>query len=427
MNYWKKRAEKFQKLKEKYDSSFQEPSPNGRYIILSQNDHNANRIEKNIKRSDLNYEPISYDKVIRQKKSIDNVLSEKKVIVIKKTGIGIIKLSDEEFKSSNKHSDFLIIPDLKIQNSNQQSSEEILTHDDPNAKMTYGIRMGEIKLDSHFKGKQVSIAILDTGIDKKHPDLKDKIADGKSWVDNENDFCDTNGHGTHCAGIIVGGMDSNGLRYGVAPEAKLFVGKVLDHNGEGFLSNLLCAIDWAIKNECNIISMSLTSKLYDISNAVHSDLFEKAEKKRIVMIAAAGNNSDHSSGTTHIISNPAASHSVIAVGAIDEYYKLYNKSNVGVYPRLPLGFVAPGVDIYSTWLSKNGERNYKTCTGTSASAPFIAGIFALTISKFHNNRRINSYRRRASPEQLLNAINRNVLDPWDNSNLYGIGLPLAPK
>ncbi len=430
MNYFNKRNLKFEKLKSQYDSEPQKISDNGRYIILSKKERHRYTIKKNIRKSNLNYETINYKDTIKQKNKVNDVLSGRNVIILEKTEIGIVELSPEELNLLKGNESLIIEPDSKISLVNNESCLDEDNTGIDSSFMTYGLGLANVDLDSKYKGKGVKIAILDTGIDKKHPDLMNKIVHGRSWIGNDDDYQDENGHGTHCAGIAVGEIDPNGKRYGVAPEASLCIGKVLNHEGEGFLSNLLFAIDWAIQKNCNIISMSLSSRLFDVTNVIHANVFTKAYNNKVLMVAAAGNSSDHSSGITNFISNPAAHDLVNAIGAIDKNHKLYNRSNVGLHPVLTLGFVAPGVNIYSTWLSANEERKYKYCSGTSTATPFVAGIFALTISKIHNNLRPNENRHRASVERLLTTISYNIFNPgnsWRDINKYGIGLPLAPR
>ena len=114
------------------------------------------------------------------------------------------------------------------------------------------------------RGKGVVVAILDTGIDTTHPDLKDRIIDGRNFTfeGRFNDITDRNGHGTHVAGTIAGSEDGEGV-VGVAPEADLLICKVLDRNGSGSYRSITQAIRWATKwrgpngERVRIINMSL--------------------------------------------------------------------------------------------------------------------------------------------------------------------------
>src|SRR5262249_34921040 len=110
---------------------------------------------------------------------------------------------------------------------------------------------------SPFTGKGVTVAVLDTGIDKAHPAFSGLEIIGRNFTAGElDDYNDTNGHGTHCAGTIFG-RAVNGKRIGVAPGiTKALVGKVLGPGG-GSTGTLFAAIIWAIENKAQIITMSL--------------------------------------------------------------------------------------------------------------------------------------------------------------------------
>ncbi|MCH7535853.1 MAG: S8 family serine peptidase, partial [Bacteroidetes bacterium] len=142
---------------------------------------------------------------------------------------------------------------------------------------------GIIDVWRQTKGEGVRVAILDTGIDIDHPDLKDAIVETSDFTGDGIE--DESGHGTHCAGIIGARLNSVGF-VGVAPSCELLIGKVLNNNGEGALEWVAAGIDWATEKGANIISMSLggnssSNKLYE---SVHSSLASGT-----CIICAAGN------------------------------------------------------------------------------------------------------------------------------------------
>jgi subtilisin family serine protease len=146
-------------------------------------------------------------------------------------------------------------------------------------------------------GAGVTVAVLDTGIDLDHPDFRGRFiegADAVSFVEGE-DVRDLNGHGTHCAGVIAGPVSpACGTRYGVAPQVKLLVGKVLrGTEGEGYDSDILDGIDWAADQGAQIVSMSLGAPRNP--GAPYNTVYERVAAHFLrgaqgpLLIAAAGN------------------------------------------------------------------------------------------------------------------------------------------
>lgn len=219
-------------------------------------------------------------------------------------------------------------------------------------------------------GLEIKVAIIDTGIDKDHPDLVDNIMDGVNFVKIRGKIIadlwdDDNGHGTHCAGIVAAVDNDIGV-IGVAPQAYLYGVKVLDRRGSGYVSDVILGIQWSIDNGMQVINMSLgtssdVQSLHDACNA--------AEAAGIVVIAAAGNSGDTDPDSDVIY--PAKYDSVIAVAATDDTDTRASWSSDG--PEVELA--APGVDIYSTW--KGGD--YETKSGTSMAAPHVTGTVALML------------------------------------------------
>jgi major intracellular serine protease len=224
------------------------------------------------------------------------------------------------------------------------------------------------------KGSGIVVAVLDTGIDMFHPDLKDNIIDGRNFTNEgcKDDYQDLNGHGTHCAGTIAGIENDSGV-VGVAPEAKLLIGKVLDSNGSGSYSSIIDGIKWATnwkgKNgeKTRIISMSLGGS-YNDKNLEKAIL--EACAKGIVVVVASGNEGDNKE-ETYEYGYPALYNECITVGAIDENRKIAYFSN----NHKQVDVVAGGVDVLSTY----PVNQYARLSGTSMSTPHIAGALALLI------------------------------------------------
>lgn len=222
-------------------------------------------------------------------------------------------------------------------------------------------------------GIGVNVAVIDTGIDKTHPDLVDNIQGGENFVaksffkdPDPNKWSDDNGHGSHVAGTIAAVDNIIGV-VGVAPDANLWGVKVLDRRGSGYTSNVIAGITWAIDNNMQVINMSLGSS--SDTQALH-DAVDAANAAGIVVVAAAGNSGD-GDGTTNKVIYPAKYDSVIAVAATDENDNTPSWSSEGEEVEL----AAPGVGIYSTW--KDG--GYDTKNGTSMASPHVAGTVALML------------------------------------------------
>lgn len=236
---------------------------------------------------------------------------------------------------------------------------------EPSQVTPWGITQIKAHLASNT-GADITVAVVDTGIDADHPDLKSNILGGVNFVPtgrkvDPNRWNDDNGHGTHVAGTIAAVDNSIGV-IGVAPNVGLYAVKVLDRKGSGYLDWVISGIEWAITQDVDIITMSLST---DSDVQELEDVCIKAENAGIVVVAASGN--DGSS-----VDYPAAYDSVIAVGATDNTDTRVYWSNYG--PELEL--VGPGVSILSTW----NDGGYNTISGTSMATPHVTGTVALTLN-----------------------------------------------
>lgn len=210
------------------------------------------------------------------------------------------------------------------------------------------------------EGKAIKVAVLDSGIDYTHPDLGINYRGGESFVEDETDPMDYNGHGTHCAGTIAAAFTGAGV-VGVAPAAYLYAVKVLGRTGSGAWSNLIAGIDHAVNNiGAHILSMSLGAP--SAPAAVHS-MCDMAHDRGALLIAAAGNEAGP-------VGAPAVFDSVMAISAIDEAGGLASFSNRG--PEIDL--CAPGVNV----LSCAPGGGYRSLSGTSMACPHVAGAAAVT-------------------------------------------------
>jgi len=220
---------------------------------------------------------------------------------------------------------------------------------------------------STSRGKGIRVAVLDTGIDFNHPDLKSNYVDGVSFVKGAPTPMDDHCHGTHCAGTIAAATNGAGV-VGVAPEASLYAVKVLDKNASGLFSWSIAGIDWCIKNHMHIVSMSLgcdtvPDALELICNAAWS--------KGLLIVAGAGNQEANPVPPQQSnVDYPARYKNVVAVSSVDANDMIAPNSGRG--PEVDL--CAPGVDVLSTL--PNG--NYGKMSGTSVACPHVSGVAALT-------------------------------------------------
>lgn len=262
-----------------------------------------------------------------------------------------------------------------------------------------------------YTGKGVKIAVIDSGINSKHPDLS--VAGGASMIDNTSPFTDGAGHGTHVAGVIAALNNSIGV-VGAAPDAEIYSVKVLASSGVGSLEDVLEGIQWAIDQDMDIINLSLTTD-YNIPEL--EALLKKANELGIIIVAAAGNIEIVDTRGNYIpnkgdVLYPARYPSVIAVGSTDTNNRLSGFSYRG--PSIEI--VAPGQGIYSTFstIATSGHDDYESSEGTSVSTPFVSAVFAQYKEAYPH----------LTNAQLRASVKRSVIDLGlkGKDNLYGHGL-----
>lgn len=218
-------------------------------------------------------------------------------------------------------------------------------------------------------GADVTVAIVDTGVQSTHPDLTGRVLPG--WCTycspQSSSSEDVHGHGTHVSGIL-GAIPNNGqFGCGINWGAMILPVRCLSSSGTGTESQCADAIEWAADHGADIISMSLQ---YYTGGTPLSDAVNYAFGSGVLLIAAAGNNR----GNT--IAYPARFDHCMCVGATTQTDTVYSGSNYG--PQVDLS--APGVDIYSTWFGSSSAYQ----TGTSMATPFVSGTAALLMSYNHS-------------------------------------------
>ncbi|ANE49033.1 hypothetical protein SY83_18965 [Paenibacillus swuensis] len=212
-----------------------------------------------------------------------------------------------------------------------------------------------------LSGSEVRIAVLDTGI-AKHPDLS--VSGRFSTLDFKEKKLDGNGHGTHVSGTAAALNNKIGV-VGVSPAVRLYGVKVLDSNGEGYVSDLVEGIAWCMKHGIQVVNMSLGT--VEGSRALKA-IVRKAHRKGVVIIASAGNEGNEAAS----IDYPAKYKETIAVAASDRKNRVAGYSSRGA----GVDVTAPGTDVLST----SSSGGYTRMSGTSMATPHAAGTAALMLS-----------------------------------------------
>ncbi|MFJ9881872.1 S8 family serine peptidase [[Kitasatospora] papulosa] len=229
-----------------------------------------------------------------------------------------------------------------------------------------------------FDGKGTTVAVLDTGIDATHPDVKDRVKQSRSFVPGE-EVVDGNGHGTHVASTIAGsGAASDGANKGVAPATDLIVGKVLSNEGSGADSGIIEAMEWAKAEGADVVSMSLGSSIPDDGGDPMAQAVDALSADGgPLFVIAAGN--AYGAGT---IGSPGSAASALTVAAVDKQDRRADFSSMGPLVRsygLKPDLSAPGVDINAAASrSVPGiDGMYQSMSGTSMATPHVAGAAAV--------------------------------------------------
>nr|WP_055527958.1 S8 family serine peptidase [Streptomyces graminilatus] len=235
-----------------------------------------------------------------------------------------------------------------------------------------------------YDGKGVKVAVLDTGLDATHPDLQGQVIATKNFSTAAGTN-DAQGHGTHVASTIAGtGALSGGKYKGVAPGAKLLIGKVLNDKGEGNDSGIMAGMEWAAEQGADVISLSLGGADTPGVDPMEATVNRLSETKGVLFTIAAGNEGEQGSRT---IDSPGAAADALTVGAVDGHDELASFSSTGPTAdgALKPDVTAPGVGITAaaakgSALAKQVGENppgYMSISGTSMATPHVAGAAAI--------------------------------------------------
>ncbi|WP_338778692.1 S8 family peptidase [Metabacillus sp. FJAT-52054] len=272
---------------------------------------------------------------------------------------------------------------------------------DLKASVLYHLNTLNIPEASKLAGKhKVRVAVVDTGVDAKHPELKNKIKGNKNVMNPaQNGLVDV--HGTHVSGIIAAEKNNGTGGYGINPNADILS---IDVFNRSFFANdyvVAQGILTAIEQKAQVINLSLSSWF---PSPIIEDAVQKAIDANITVVAAAGNSG------LNIQEYPASFEGVIAVGSTNSKNKLSGYSTFG--PSVDV--VAPGEDVYSTLFDFEKGSSYGKMSGTSMSSPAVAGVVSLMLSK----------NPKLTPYQINYILNKTAKDlgtkGYDIS--YGNGL-----
>lgn len=298
--------------------------------------------------------------------------------------------------------------------------------------------------ESPFDGTGVTVAVLDTGIDPNHPAFKGVDLVQQNFTTEAGN--DIHGHGTHCAGTIFG-QDVDGTRIGIARHIKRgLIGKVLGEGG-GSSATLARAIQWALHEGANVISMSLgidfpgyvdwlvKKERMDINPATSLALEEYRANVNLftelanfvaaygafgegaIIVAASGNESERPRYEISV-APPAAGTGIIAVGALGKSSKGYAIAN---FSNNQADIAAPGVDILS---ADAGTTGLVSMSGTSMATPHAAGIAALWAQRQLET--IGRIENQSLMAQLVASGTYDPLVPESEEDDVGTGMIQAP-
>lgn len=233
---------------------------------------------------------------------------------------------------------------------------------------------------SGLTGKGTKVAVLDTGYDRDHPDLKKAVTASQDFTD-DGDVQDLQGHGTHVSSIIAGSGAASGGRYaGVAPGAELIEGKVLANDGYGYDSWILAGMEWAVAQDARVVNMSLgSSRASDGTDPLSSAVDRLSDEHGTLFVIAAGNSGDRT------ISAPGAADAALTVGSVTKSGEMSEFSSRGPRqgrPAVKPEISAPGSSIVAARAAGTLDdsavtERYASLSGTSMASPHVAGAAAL--------------------------------------------------
>jgi len=293
--------------------------------------------------------------------------------------------------------------------------QAFLTPDDPHYDLQWGLNNANgIDIDApkawdyETGANDIIIAIVDTGVDLDHPDLKERIlTSGHDFISGVDYADDDNEHGTHVAGIACA-AGNNGIGIaGVAWNCFILPVKVLDSSGSGYDSNIAAGIRYAAENYAKVINLSLGGSVN--GETLRNTIIDINANYDCIMCASSGNEDKET------ISYPAGYPEVIAVGAINELGERCDVDDWGMSGPVKLGssygtyidLVAPGDKIYSCY----NDGSYKEMSGTSMACPFVSGVCGLLFS-WNGNKTADEIKEILA-QTAVDVSTGTATDGWD--------------
>lgn len=257
-----------------------------------------------------------------------------------------------------------------------------------------------------FVTTDVVIAIIDSGINREHPELAGRVLSGYDFIFEDDDPNDENGHGTHIAGIAAASGNGTGVA-GVCGFCKILPVKIVTARGQYSPLGVREGLKYAADQGAHIAVLSLGDH---VGSSLIMEGIDYARERGLLIVAAAGNNN------SSIPFYPAAYEGVFAVSASDRADQKLRSSNYGAH----IAVAAPGDAILSTYHKLDDETGgYRSMSGTSMAAPFVAGLAGLLLAQDPER----------TPEDLARLITTTAVDlgepGWDPIFGYGRIDPVA--